>query len=275
MAKAPRKPIRRDKSGRPTGRGPDQIRPTDLSFWGVAALCCGALAVISANLSSLLPADWVAALHASQSDAATLAQLRAEVSRLDATANSLRRDNEAMQVRFALLEQQNGTVAQRVGALEVGLPDRIEASTANADAVDTQSVTASIPETPSIEDGNATVQAMPMPAPLVPGAGLEAPTASADIATPQPIGGTAFGVALGGPVDSYGAVAAWAVMMRKAGTLLVGLDPVLAEDPGGRGRRLVAGPIASRVQAEDLCGHVAAIGMACQPVPFKGEPLRE
>jgi len=62
-------------------------------------------------------------------------------------------------------------------------------------------------------------------------------------------------------------------MTGRVGTLLIGLGPLLGHVEGGSGRRLVAGPISSEADARDLCGRVAKAGIACQSVPFIGDPL--
>jgi len=36
---------------------------------------------------------------------------------------------------------------------------------------------------------------------------------------------------------------------------------------------MIAGPLPSETQAAELCGRLDRVGIPCEPVPFKGEPL--
>jgi hypothetical protein len=92
---------------------------------------------------------------------------------------------------------------------------------------------------------------------------------SADVAPDA----ASFGVALGPPIDADEAKADWQGMTGKVGTLLLGLGPILGHVEGGSGRRLVAGPIASEADAQELCGRMAKVGIACQTVTFIGDPV--
>ena len=56
----------------------------------------------------------------------------------------------------------------------------------------------------------------------------------------------------------------------KAKPLLVGLVPLLAKDPNGAGKVLIAGPIDGVGAAVQLCHNFTNAGIACTPVPFMG-----
>jgi hypothetical protein len=84
---------------------------------------------------------------------------------------------------------------------------------------------------------------------------------------------SAFGIALGPPIDADEGEMAWQSMNTKVGALLLGLGPLLSDVEGSAGKRLVVGPIASEADARQLCGRMAKIGIACSSVPFIGEPL--
>lgn len=249
-------------------RAADQFRPSDVTFWGIVALCCGGLAVISASLSAVVPPNVLAGLHASRLEGGTLNQLRSQVANLQADANALKRDNDALLTRFLLAEQRGSDVAQRIGAIEVTIPNLLEAA---GDNIDRGSVTASIGDDGSVtyetDGGIVTVQRTPLtadvPAQAMPP--LPAPPPRAD--------GDAYGVALGAVIDPYGAPATWAALNARVGTLLIGLTPLLADQSDGTGKRLVAGPLPGFAQARELCGHLAPVGIPCVPVPFVGTPL--
>jgi hypothetical protein len=62
-------------------------------------------------------------------------------------------------------------------------------------------------------------------------------------------------------------------MNTRAGTLLLGLSPLLSPIEGAPGRRLVAGPLLTEADAQALCGGFAKLGIACSTVPFMGAPV--
>jgi hypothetical protein len=67
--------------------------------------------------------------------------------------------------------------------------------------------------------------------------------------------------------------ASWKSMTDRAGTLLIGLGPLLGTIEGAPGRRLVAGPIPTEAAARELCGSFAKMGIACSSVAFIGEAM--
>src|SRR5690606_16024341 len=124
----------------------------------------------------------------------------------------LRRENIELATRFSLAEQQGDAVAQRVGAIEVTIPDMIEA--AGGEALD-PTTTASIDtdaESFDADGGSVTVTTIP----VVP----SQPMPQVADAEPPRADGDAYGVALGLVVDPYGAPAAWAGLNARVGTLL-------------------------------------------------------
>jgi hypothetical protein len=247
-------------------RANDQFRQSDVTFWGIFAICCGGLALLSVTLSMLIPPNVLGGLHTSRLEGATVNQLRSQVASLETAIGDLRRENDTLITRFALAEAQGNTVAQRLGAVEVAIPNFVESGIGNG--IDTSAVTASIgPDTSvttEVEGGAVTIDQGPMvPVQPMPRVAIAPPRADGD----------AYGVVLGIATDAYGAPAAWASIEAKVGTLLIGLTPVLADDAGGTGKHLVAGPLASFAAARDLCGHLAPVGIPCRPAPFAGTPL--
>jgi hypothetical protein len=247
-------------------RSGDQFRQTDVTFWGIAAICCGGLALLSITLSALIPPNVLSGLHASRLQGATLNQLRTQVAGLETALGELARENDTLLTRFSLAEQQNGDVAQRVGAIEVAIPNLIEEN--GGEGIDTSAVTASIGPgnavTTEVEGGAVTIeQGLMVPVQPMPRIAAIPPRADGD----------AYGVVLGIATDAYGAPAAWAALQMKVGTLLIGLSPVLADDSDGTGKHLVAGPLAGFAEARELCGRLAPVGIPCRPAPFAGTPL--
>jgi len=248
----------------------DQFRSTDITRWGIVALSCWGAAVLLANVSGLVPADIFGFLHASRLESATLAQVRAEVATLRTETDRVRQENTILVQRLDLAERARSEVTQRVGALEVSLPQIVE-RIPEPIAID-RSVTASIVGGNAVsfdaDGGSVRVEQKPLVA-------IEPrPAEQADASEPAPAAdGSRYGVALGFPVMADDAEALWQEMLAKVGTLLVGTWPVLGDVDGSDGQQLVAGPVGSASQAAELCGRMDRVGIPCEPTRFEGDPL--
>jgi hypothetical protein len=252
----------------------DQFRASDITFWGVFALVTWTVAVLGANVSAFIPDAILGGLHASRLDGASFNQLRGQVAELERDAALLRQENTVLLQRFALNEQASGEVTRRVGALELTVPQVLDALSARGPGIDT-GTTASTGTTPpttfDVEGGSVSYTTTPMSAVETPQATINQPMPDAILPiTPD---SDAFGIALGPPIDADEGETAWRSMNDKVGTLLLGLGPLLANVEGTSGKRLVVGPIASESDARQLCGHMAKVGIACASVPFIGTPL--
>jgi len=118
------------------------------------------------------------------------------------------------------------------------------------------------------------VQQPTTPVPLAPQRALPATTTVANANPPAKADVRAVGVAIGAPVQPGNALAAWQDLASKVGVMLVGMSPLLAEDPaGGGGKVLVAGPVASIAAATALCGKIDDTGLTCTPMPYVGADL--
>ena len=61
--------------------------------------------------------------------------------------------------------------------------------------------------------------------------------------------------------------------MDDAGTLLLGLKPLLSV-PDEKGQsRIIVGPVIDTFTATQLCQRLDDIGIACSPVPYTGTPI--
>ena len=259
--------------GRRLARPVEHFRASDITFWGVFALITWAVAVLGANVSAFIPDGVLGGLHASRLSGANLNQLRGQVTALETETARLRQENSVLMQRFALNEQASGEVTRRVGALELTVPQVLDAlnarglgidpgttastGTTGATSFDVQGGSVSYTTTPMAALEREKVQDQPMP---------EAITAI----TPD---SSAFGIALGPPIDAEEGETTWRSMNNKVGTLLLGMGPLLANVEGSAGKRLVVGPITSEADARQLCGHMAKVGIACASVPFIGTPL--
>ena len=261
--------------GQGLGKSADQFRASDITFWGVFALVSWSVALVGATLSAFIPSGVLGGLHASRLDGANLNQLRSQVITLETETARLKQDNAVLLQRFSLNEVAAGEVTRRVGALELTLPQVLEALNRGTgiDPGTTASTGANGPVVSfDVEGGSVKYTRTPMS-----DVNASAPDA-AEQDMPEPLVQTtpdsgAFGIALGPPIDPEEGETAWRSMNTKVGTLLVGLAPLLANVEGSSGKRLVVGPIAVESDARQLCGRMAKVGIACASVPFIGEPL--
>ena len=258
------------------GKPTDQFRASDITFWGVFALVSWAVALVGGTVSVFIPSGVLGGLHSSRLDGANLNQLRSQLVTLETETARLKQDNAVLLQRFSLNEEATGEVTRRVGALELTVPQMLEALNRGA-GIDfgTTASTGTGGEVVSfdVEGGSVKYVRTPM------SNAVSAPqTASVEQDIPKELGpiapdSSAFGIALGPPIDAEEGEAAWLSMNTKVGTLLVGLAPLLANVEGSAGKRLVAGPFAAEAEARQLCGHMAKVGIACASVPFIGQPL--
>src|SRR5690606_3077875 len=85
--------------------------------------------------------------------------------------------------------------------------------------------------------------------------------------------GSAVGIGLGFPVSPEEAEPAWQELLADAGTMLMGLKPVLATAEGTADKLIVAGPITDKAAALDLCKRLDQQGIPCQALPYAGDPM--
>lgn len=102
-------------------------------------------------------------------------------------------------------------------------------------------------------------------------------TPSPSSAVPAEPARSVFGLDLGGAANLAGLRALWAATTAKHGSLLQGLQPLIAirEQPGPAPTelRLVVGPLPSAGAALRLCSLIAASGVTCQVAAFEGQKL--
>ncbi len=85
-----------------------------------------------------------------------------------------------------------------------------------------------------------------------------------------------FGLDLGGSPSEDPVRAAWDTALRRHGTLLKNLRPMMVtrEHPrGGMEYRLIAGPIGNAAKAARFCAAITGTGGACQPAMYEGQKL--
>ncbi len=260
----------------------DQFRASDFAFWGIAAIASCGLAVFTASISAVLPQGLLGGLHASRLEGGDANQLRAEVASLQADAAELRRLNEALLLRFNMAEDTAGDVVQRVGALEVSIPDLLEQlrerEAAAHTPVDASAVTFGIGavETFEADGGTVSVRRVPMePLPVPPALDQDMPLVLAAPAVTAAAEPGLYGIAIGPAVALADAGGDWERLNAKLGPLLLGLEPLLGEDADPGLRRIVAGPVDDLPSAEALCRRMGLVGIQCLPVPYEGAPLAD
>lgn len=249
-------------------RPPDHFRASDVTMWGVVALCCWGGAVLLSNVSPLLPAGLLAGLHASRMEGATAAQLRTQVAALSEETRRMRSENNLLVARFDRAEQADRDALRRIGALEISLPDAIEARSApptpGIDSMPTASIGGDRVVTFDADGGSVSV----VQKPLFPARPVElSGTTETALADPA-----AFGVLLGFAVPADEAEARWQEIAAKVGTLLIGMVPLLQQAEDGT-VRVVAGPLPAGSDADQLCQRMDLVGIPCETTPFVGEAL--
>lgn len=244
----------------------EQFRQSDVTAWGIAALVCAGIAVLSANIGGLVPSSALNALHTPRNDAASLGQLRQQVADLRAETAQLRRQNEILTTRFSLQEQSGNEVIRRVGALEVAMPALSEIRPPSP-LVDRSITTASVgtnAQQLAADGGTVVVRQSPLQQPL-----------PAPIATVAAVGDADLGyaVALGSSFAAGQGAAQWRDLEVRLGSLLMEMKPLVAEADGIGQQRLLLGPLPEMSAARDLCRRIEQMDVACMPVDYMGSPL--
>jgi hypothetical protein len=252
----------------------EQFQQSDVTFWGLVALVCGAVAVLSANISAAMPPNVLAGLHKTRIEGASLEQMRLQMAELREDTARLQGENNTLLTRFSLQEHAGNEVVQRVGALEVSLPLIMESLDEDA-SVDRSAVTASIGGAGQTileaEGGSVKVEQRPLE-PVKAALDQPKPALVPDAPAPAIADANAFGVAVGPSVTDAQAGESWSDLANKLGPLLLGLSPLLADEANGNTRILV-GPITELSQATALCARLERVSVSCMPMPFTGRPL--
>lgn len=255
----------------------DQFRASDVTTWGIVALATWVVAILGANLSGVIPPSVYGALHASRLDGSTLNQLRSQVAGLEEDTLRLQRDGSQLLQRLTMGEEAAGAVTRRVGALEVSVPRLVEETRTRAastaiDPMSTGSIRPGRTLTFEADGGTVAVQQRP----LVPGSDeIRLKVVPLNDTMPQRLAaaGAAPGIALGFPMTPEAAEAQWQEMLAQAGSMLVGLVPVLADKQGSDGKVLIAGPLLDTASAIELCARMDKLGVPCEPTAYAGQPL--
>ena len=240
------------------------FRQSDVTVWGILALVACGVAVMSANVSALLPHSVLTALHQSRLEAPTLNQLRRQVSDMREQTQALTLQNAEFANRFALQEQRGADVTHRVAALEVSVPNLLEASPPGP-AIDRTTLTAAVNAAPDaiydVDGGSVAVRNQPLE--------QSATEAAPNQPLPEPV--TALdGAAIGPLVTADTAADTWSDLSMKLGPLLLGFDPRLTSS--GDESRIIVGPMA-QTDVEAFCQQLEGVSIPCIPGTYQGVTL--
>ena len=142
-----------------------ELRSSDITVWGLAALGAVAFALLSISMSAMLPPSFFVGLHASRIEGGDANAMRAEIAQLLRESTDLRRANETLSAQMFEAEQNRAALVQRISGLESTIPNLLEAIPADQ-RVDTAIVTAGIGddkgETRPAEGGEIRIVRTPM-----------------------------------------------------------------------------------------------------------------
>jgi hypothetical protein len=181
--------------------------------------------------------------------------------RLAETVRLLAADRERLLARVATLEQSIDGITGSIARVEKAAKAQPDAVPAPDEALPSPSppeddITSSVNPPAGVAN-----QVLPMP--------------------PQPPGSNAskteFGLDLGSASSVEALRTAWTAALRRHGTLLEGLRPLVQmrerPRPSGIELRLIAGPVANAATAARLCATMTAAGAICAPAVFDGQRL--
>lgn len=259
------------------------VERVEISHWGIAALVCGAVAVVAANLSAMLPAHALGGLHAPYREGGSFNQMRAQLAELEQDRNRIMSDYRSLQARFNLLDDDGNEVIRRLAAVEMSLPLLIESLPLDSD-IDRSLLTASITETAGevyeVDGGRMIVRYSP----LFDGLDAEPPVDQpmppalpreivAPFATAPSVDTSLQGIAIGDALPLDQASGAYSGIAAAAGTLLLGTAPLITPTENGEEARIVLGPLPDLASAQALCVRIERLDFSCAPAPYEGQPL--
>lgn len=231
-----------------------------LAVWGAAA-AAAVLAVAMTSRSNVAVERFAILLHRPQPAALPAFDAQSATVQLADAVRGLKVSDEQLQTRLAAVEHDmdvTGSIAKQ-----------IQASDASRRAEQGPSLAATALASTSI----APVDMAPPPAPApasVP------PRTDPNIALP-PLPKTAFGVDIGSGLSLQALRMRWAAIRTAHPKFFEGLEPIISvrEVPHSSRieLRLVAGPIPQPGVAAELCAHLTALGLFCQPTIYDGQHL--
>ena len=198
----------------------------------------------------------------------------AEGRQLAETVETLAADRERLLARIAALEESVGSITGSIARVEKAARE----ATPPPEPPTARPEPAAPPTAPA--EPTLAAPAEPAPATIAPEdvtSSINPPSAIPLPPPAAPARKTEFGLDLGTATSVEALRTAWTINLRRHGSLLEGLHPVVRKRerprPGGTEFRLIAGPIASAATAARLCATMTAAGAICAPAAFDGQRL--
>lgn len=268
-------------------RTTEKIQQSDVSFWGILAVCLAGVAFGTVNLSALLPDAWLSGLHGTRLGGGSLTELQKQVASLQEETTRLRAESGKISTMLTLADRNRQSVTQRVGALEKSIPVLLEQIPLGPQ-IDSTTITSSVEnegvDIREIDGGRVAVSVQPLNGTIIfademneiPGVLNETPgmkvSAMPEQLDLEHVSSNKFGLAMGERVSVQDAFVYWTDIRNNVGALLLDLEPLLARS-GDQSFHLVAGPVDGVSEAQALCAHVLRAGLECLPVPYSGYEL--
>lgn len=233
--------------------------------------------------------DFVARLLASQGSAnvidereQALTQAVAEIQAIRDTVSQFREELIALRSEVSAQSDRDRDILERIAALETP-PAPVAAAKAPAQKAAAAKPAPAPAEkkkaaAPAIETGSVAAPAAAAAvtfgeAVVVPAAGAAGPAVVT--ATVPPAASKTYGVqiATGPSVDSLRL--SWTLLAERHGSALASLQPryTMGADEQGVAYNLVAGPVKSPAEAQQLCAELATRATPCAPTTFRGDAL--
>jgi hypothetical protein len=232
-----------------------------LAVWGAAA-AAAVLAVVLTSRSDFAVQRFSLLLQRPKPVAAPAFDAQAATAQLVDTVRGLKANDEQLQTRIAAVEHDLDDVTGSITR-------QIQAANANRRVDDGPSVAATVLASASIAPVDIAPPAVIEPAPAP-------PKADPNIALP-PLPKTPFGVDIGSGLNLQALRMRWAAIRTAHPKFFEGLDPIISvrEVPHTNRieLRLIAGPIPQPGAAAELCAHLTALGLYCQPTIYDGQHL--
>ncbi len=181
--------------------------------------------------------------------------------RLAETVRVLAADRERLLDRVATLEQSLDGITGSIARVEQAVKTPLETVPAAVEPTPPPS-----PPEPEVTSSVTPRANVPIQVPMPP----QPPVSS--------VGKPEFGLDLGSASTVEALRTAWTAALRRHGTLLEGLHPVVQmrerPRPGGMELRLIAGPVPNAAAAARLCAAMTAAGALCAPRPVRRPAAR-
>ena len=236
------------KTGAPRARG--SAVTIYLTVWALLAAAALAYLAMLAIRPELL-ARSIARSGTDPEAARSLARVAGELQALRQIAADTKIDIADIKTRMASQEERAGTLSDRMSAIEQRIVGTSGGAAVQGKQAAAQIVTGSL-----------------APAAAAPAGASAAQFGQIEVTRGAPV---ALQLATGNTVEALRLT--WQLLSERHRAQLKSLEPRYVGGPGGTTFALVAGPVATREEAQRLCGTFKARRVACTVADYAGEPL--